>query len=228
MSRRLRQSVFLQLFCLNFFSINSTSSAISLKKSDIAEEVESVTSPINRPMSQQFSDSIFEFPIENEWEAAPINFSPTNFFSNFFRCHNFLTTCSVICISSVKSELQNFYEKKLVSKNIFFTKYYSFRTVNWSRLKKCVGMFLGSQTRVNFYFLSYHSKRVILLRKSNLSRVLLTDLWASNFLTRFSNSPSKMSGRLHQSIFLQLIFFQIFFDVITFSRHVPLYVSHPW
>ena len=42
------------------------------------------SSPINGPMSWEFSDCVFGFPIENEWEAAPIKFSPTLFFSQFF------------------------------------------------------------------------------------------------------------------------------------------------
>ena len=47
MSGRLHQSIFLQLIFSLDFSKNSIYSAISLKKSDIAEEVESFTSPIN-------------------------------------------------------------------------------------------------------------------------------------------------------------------------------------
>ena len=42
------------------------------------------SSPINGPMSWEFSDCVFGFPVENEWEAAPIKFSPTLFFRNFF------------------------------------------------------------------------------------------------------------------------------------------------
>ena len=71
----------------------------------------------------------------------------------------------------LKSEFQNFDEKKLVPQllAIFFSKYYLLDRELIATLKNCVeNIFLGSLTRVNFEFQQFHPKRVILLSKSNL------------------------------------------------------------
>ena len=58
---------------INFFSFHD-------RYGDIGEHNKTPSSTINGPMSWKFSDCVFDIPIENEWEAAPIKFSPTLFF----------------------------------------------------------------------------------------------------------------------------------------------------